>query len=158
MQKKFKSLGSRKTKYFSKPDKNILETFENQNQGRDYLVPLVCYEFTALCPITGQPDFAEFEIVYVPRVKMVESKSLKLYLFSFRNEGIFHEDVTNRIFNDLWDKMSPKFLRVVGDFSVRGGISIKPLVQRFAKDVKDEARRSILEMVEGWDRSKSKLT
>src|SRR5437763_65287 len=114
---KFKQLGHKITKLPTVPSIKILETFDNQNQDNLYLVPLVCSEFTAICPITGQPDFATFEIVYTPRVKMVESKSLKLYLFSFRNEGIFHEDVTNRIFNDLWKLMDPKFMRVLGDFS-----------------------------------------
>jgi 7-cyano-7-deazaguanine reductase len=154
--KKFKSLG-KKTKYPNQPSKNILETFTNQHQDNLYLVPLVCQEFTAICPITGQPDFATFEIVYTPRVKMVESKSLKLYLFSFRNHGIFHEEVTNRIFNDLWNLMDPKFMRVIGNFSPRGGIAIKPLVQKFAPDILEKEHKNILEMLQGWDSSKDKL-
>ncbi len=154
--KKFKSLG-KKTVYANKPSRDILEVFDNQHQDALYLVPLLCHEFTAICPITGQPDFAKFEIVYVPRIKMVESKSLKLYLFSFRNEGIFHEEVTNRIFKDLWEKMQPKFMRVIGDFSVRGGISIKPLVQNFAHDVKNQQQQKIIQMLESWDRTKSHL-
>ena len=155
---KFKSLGSKRTKLPTKPDAKILETFQNQHRKSLYLVPLVCHEFTSICPITGQPDFAKFEIVYVPSIKMVESKSLKLYLYSFRNHGEFHEDVTNRIFNDLWKLMQPKFMRIIGDFNVRGGIAIKPLVQKFADDVKDANHKQILEMLFGWDNTKSKLS
>lgn len=151
---KFKSLGVAKKGFPDKPDKNILESFNNQHPDNLYLVPLVCNEFTAICPITGQPDFAKFEIVYVPKVKMVESKSLKLYLFSFRNHGVFHEDVTNRVFNDLWQLMQPKFMRVIGDFSVRGGIAIKPLVQKFSPDGKKH-RQEILDMLTGWDNTKN---
>jgi len=133
---KFKSLGAKKTIYPAKLSKNILESFKNDHPDSLYLVPFKCNEFTSICPMTRQPDFAKFEIVYVPRVNMVESKSLKLYLFSFRNHGAFHEDVTNRIFNDLWELMNPRFMRIIGDFTVRGGISIKPVVQKFADDVK----------------------
>lgn len=153
---KFKSLG-KKTALPAKPDKKILETFKNQHQDSLYLVPLICHEFTAICPITGQPDFAKFEIVYAPRINMVESKSLKLYLFSFRNHGIFHEEVTNRIFKDLWGLMLPRFMRIIGDFSVRGGISIKPLVQKFAGDVSKNSHQQILEMLRSWDVSKNSL-
>jgi 7-cyano-7-deazaguanine reductase len=88
---------------------------------------------------------------------MVESKSLKLYLYSFRNEGIFHEDVTNRIFKDLWKLMDPKFMRVIGDFSVRGGIAIKPLVQKFSSNIAPKEKISLLEMLTSWDNSKNKL-
>lgn len=154
---KFKSLGHQKIKLPTKPSIKILETFDNQHRNSLYLVPLVCNKFTSICPITGQPDFARFEIVYVPRVKMVESKSLKLYLFSFRNHGAFHEDVTNRIFNDLWKLMSPKFMRIIGDFSVRSGISIKPLVQKFSDDVQADDHQQILEMLQSWDNTKNKL-
>lgn len=155
--KSFKSLGSKKITLPAKPSINILETFENQHQDSLYLVPLICHEFTAICPITGQPDFASFEIVYAPRVNMVESKSLKLYLYSFRNHGIFHEEVTNRIFKDLWKLMQPKFMRIIGDFSVRGGISIKPLVQKFAGDVNDVDEKTILQSLQSWDQTKNHL-
>ena len=151
---KFKSLGHNKIKLPTKPDAKILETFNNQHEDSVYLVPLICNEFTSICPITGQPDFAKFEIVYVPRVKMVESKSLKLYLFSFRNHGEFHEDVTNRIFKDLWNLMNPKFMRIIGDFSVRGGIAIKPLVQKFSED---ENQETIMLMLNSWDSAKCNL-
>jgi|SRR3989344_3161385 len=156
VKKSFKHLG-KKTKLPTKPSINILETFDNAHQESLYLVPLVCHEFTSICPITGQPDFAKFEIVYAPNIKMVESKSLKLYLFSFRNHGAFHEDVTNRIFNDLWKLMSPKFMRIIGDFSVRGGISIKPLVQKFAGDMESDAHQQILELLQSWDNTKNNL-
>ena len=89
-------------------DPSVLETFENAHQDRDYLVTLRCPEFTTLCPITGQPDFATLLINYIPNVRMVESKSLKLYLFGFRNHGDFHEDVTNIIMNDLIELKDPK--------------------------------------------------
>lgn len=156
MKKTFKNLG-RKTKLSTKPDAKILEAFNNQHPDQLYLVPLVCHEFTAICPITSQPDFAKFEIVYAPRLKMVESKSLKLYLYSFRNTGIFHEEVTNRIFKDLWNLMSPRFMRIIGDFSVRGGISIKPLVQKLADDIDEKNEKKIIQMLESWDRAKTHL-
>ncbi len=150
----FKSLGNKKTVYPTKPDKQILETFDNKHPDSLYLVTLDCTEFTSICPITGQPDFGRFEIVYAPNVKMVESKSLKLYLFSFRNHGEFHEDVTNRIFKDLWDVMNPKFMRVFGDFNIRGGIAIKPLVQKTAGNITPETKTDILHMLESLDRKK----
>jgi 7-cyano-7-deazaguanine reductase len=154
---KFKNLGVIKKGFPNKPDKNILETIDNKHPSNLYLVPLLCTEFTSLCPVTGQPDFGKFEIVYVPAKKMVESKSLKLYLFSFRNRGEFHEDVTNRIFNDLWELLRPKFMRVIGDFNVRGGITIKPLVQKFCDDVKPAEEKSILQMLQSWDSAKRTL-
>ena len=104
----------------------VLETFENQHPDNDYWVRFNCPEFTTLCPITGQPDFAEIRISYVPDVRMVESKSLKLYLFSFRDEGAFHEDCVNTIMKDLVKLMDPKYLEVTGFFTPRGGISIYP--------------------------------
>ena len=104
----------------------VLETFANQHPERDYWVQFNCPEFTALCPITGQPDFAEIKIMYIPDRKMVESKSLKLYMFSFRNHGDFHEDVINIILNDLVKLMDPRYIEVVGFFLPRGGISIYP--------------------------------
>lgn len=153
---KFKSLG-KKTKVPTSPSIKILETFNNQHEDALYLVPLVCYEFTAICPMTGQPDFARLEIVYAPRVKMVESKSLKLYLYSFRNHGEFHEDVINRIFKDLWQLMNPKFMRIIGDFNIRGGIAIKPLIQKFAENISLEEKESALEMLKSWDAAKGKM-
>ena len=101
-----------------------LETFRNRHPGRSYLVSLECPEFTCVCPITGQPDFAAISIRYVPDQRVVESKSLKLYLWSYRNEGTFHEHVTNRILDDLVAALQPIACEVTGAFSVRGGISI----------------------------------
>ena len=107
-------------------DPGVLETFENQHPDRDYFVTLRCAEFTTLCPITGQPDFGTMLINYIPNVRMVESKSLKLYLFSFRNHGDFHEDVTNIVMEDLVALMQPKYIEVKGLFVPRGGIAIHP--------------------------------
>ena len=101
-----------------------LETFPNQHPGRRYTVTLVCPEFTCLCPMTGQPDFATITIRYIPDQRIVESKSLKLYLWSYRNEGAFHEHVTNRILDDLVQALDPLSCQVTGEFAVRGGISI----------------------------------
>ena len=104
----------------------VLEAFENLHPERDYWVQFNCPEFTSLCPITGQPDFAEIRILYIPDRRMVESKSLKLYLFSFRNHGDFHEDCVNIIMNDMIKLMDPRYIEVVGLFVPRGGISIYP--------------------------------
>ena len=120
-----KALG-RETAYLQTYDPSILETFENQHQENDYWVRFNCPEFTTLCPITGQPDFAEIRISYIPDKRMVESKSLKLYLFSFRNHGGFHEDCVNVIMKDLVALMDPRYLEVTGFFLPRGGISIHP--------------------------------
>ncbi len=118
-------LGS-KTKYSMDYSPEILETFINKHQENDYFVKFNCPEFTSLCPITGQPDFATIYISYIPDVKMVESKSLKLYLFSFRNHGDFHEDCVNIIMKDLVELMNPRYIEVWGKFTPRGGISIDP--------------------------------
>lgn len=100
----------------------ILEVFPNQFPGREYEVSISCPEFTAVCPRTGQPDFATIHITYVPDQKIVELKSLKLYMFSYRNQGIFHEHVTNKILDDFVNACKPLRCEVVGDFGVRGGI------------------------------------
>ena len=120
-----KALGS-KTKYKMDYAPEVLETFENKHPTNDYWVQFNCPEFTSLCPITGQPDFAEIKIAYIPQKLMVESKSLKLYLFSFRNHGDFHEDCVNIIMKDLIRLMQPKYIEVIGLFAPRGGISIYP--------------------------------
>ena len=119
-------LGSSKVAYATTYDPSILETFVNKHQDRDYWVTFDCPEFTSLCPMTGQPDFATITISYIPGERMVESKSLKLYLFSFRNHGDFHEDCVNMILNDLVKLMKPKYIEVLGTFNPRGGISIIP--------------------------------
>ena len=99
-----------------------LETFDNPRPGRDYTIRMSMPEFTCLCPKTGQPDFATLELEYVPDAFCLELKALKLYLWSFRDEGHFHEDVTNRIADDLVAACQPRFLRLTGRFNVRGGI------------------------------------
>ena len=120
-----KALGH-ETRYSQTYAPEVLETFENRHQDHDYWVRFNCPEFTTLCPITGQPDFAEIRISYVPDQRMVESKSLKLYLFSFRSNGDFHEDCVNTIMKDLIALMDPKYIEVTGLFTPRGGISIYP--------------------------------
>lgn len=119
------ALGS-KTEYKTDYAPEVLETFKNKHTENDYWVQFNCPEFTSLCPITGQPDFAEIRISYIPDEDMVESKSLKLYLFSFRNHGDFHEDCINIIMKDLVSLMKPKYIEVTGYFTPRGGISIYP--------------------------------
>jgi 7-cyano-7-deazaguanine reductase len=118
------------------PRPELLETFENPYADRDYEIHMDCSEFTSLCPLGGiesdaeelallkggAPDFGTIRITYVPAKKCVELKSLKLYLWSFRNDGIFYERAVNRILDDVADKVSPKWMRVVGDFNVRGGV------------------------------------
>jgi 7-cyano-7-deazaguanine reductase len=120
-----KLLGN-KTEYKQDYAPEVLEAFDNKHPDNDYWVRFNCPEFTSLCPITGQPDFAEIRIDYIPSIKMVESKSLKLYLFSFRNHGAFHEDCVNIIMKDLIALMHPKYIEVTGLFTPRGGISIHP--------------------------------
>lgn len=119
-------LGNQGVKYPMDYAPEMLESFDNKHPNRDYFVKFNAPEFTSLCPITGQPDFATIYISYIPDIKMVESKSLKLYLFSFRNHGDFHEDVVNIIMNDLIKLMGPRYIEVWGKFTPRGGISIDP--------------------------------
>jgi 7-cyano-7-deazaguanine reductase len=99
-----------------------IETFDNRNPDRDYLIRFECPEFSCLCPKTGQPDFATIKICYVPNKLCVELKSLKLYMWHFREQGIFHEDVVNIISDHLNDKLNPRYIQIIGDFMVRGGI------------------------------------
>lgn len=127
-------LGNQNTQYADDYAPDVLETFVNKHPDNDYVVTFDAYEFTSKCPKTGQPDFAKVIISYIPREKMVESKSLKLYLFSFRNHGDFHEDCMNIIAKDLIALMNPKYLEVRGIFSPRGGISIYPFVNFVAED------------------------
>ena len=128
--KEFKSLGKR-TDYKYHYDPTLLEKFENRFKGRIYWVSFNCPEFTTLCPITGQPDFATIYIQYIPDNWLVESKSLKLYLFSFRDARDFHEDTVNRIADDIYNLLEPFYLEVYGEFNPRGGISIDPFTQRY---------------------------
>ena len=119
-------LGNQHTQYSYDYNPDVLETFVNKHQENDYIVSFDAYEFTSVCPKTGQPDLAKIIISYIPGEKMVESKSLKLYLFSFRNHGDFHEDCVNIIMKDLVRLMEPKYLEVRGIFAPRGGIAIYP--------------------------------
>ena len=105
----------------SKPNKTLV-SFPNPNPGRDYLIHMQIPEFTCLCPMTGQPDFATIALDYIADRRCVELKSLKLYIWSYRNEGAFHEAVTNRILDDLVHSLAPRFMRVSAKFFVRGGI------------------------------------
>ncbi len=119
-------LGAGATQYPTDYSASLLEWFPNKHPENDYFVSLDCPEFTSLCPKTGQPDFGNIVINYIPGEKMVESKSLKLYLFGFRNHGDFHEDCINIIMKDLIALMQPRYIEVVGLFTPRGGISIRP--------------------------------
>lgn len=133
------SLLGNKTEYKQDYAPEVLEAFDNKHQENDYWVTFDCPEFTSLCPITAQPDFATIRIDYIPDVKMVESKSLKLYLFSFRNHGSFHEDCVNIIMKDLIALMHPKYIEVTGIFTPRGGISIYPYCNYGLPSTKFEA-------------------
>ncbi len=117
----------------TKPVKK-LETFPNRHRHRNYTVTLSTEEFTCLCPATGQPDFARLTVQYIPEEKILESKSLKLYLWSFRNQGIFHEHVTNVILEDLVRALAPRSCKVTADFGVRGGIAITVEAEYKKKD------------------------
>ena len=115
--------------YPNSPDEAELETFRNSNSQRDYMIRFACPEFTSLCPITGQPDFAHIDIEYIADQRCIESKSLKLYLFSFRNQGSFGEQIVNRILDDLIVSCVPRWARVTGSFTPRGGIGLKVVAE-----------------------------
>ncbi len=138
-------LGNQKVPYTFDYRPEILECFDNKHPDKDYFVKFNCPEFTSLCPMTGQPDFATLYISYVPNIKMVESKSLKLYLFSFRNHGAFHEDCINIIMKDLIKLMDPRYIEVWGKFTPRGGISIDPYCNYGKKETpwEDVARQRL---------------
>ena len=142
--KEISLLGKQGVQYGYDYTPEILEIFENKHPGNDYWVKFNCPEFTSLCPITGQPDFATMYISYVPDKRMVESKSLKLYLVSFRSHGDFHEDVVNIIMKDLIKLMDPRYIEVWGKFLPRGGISIDPYANYGKPGTKYEAL--------AWDR------
>jgi len=138
-------LGNGATVYPDNYAPQVLETFKNKHPENEYLVTFNCPEFTSLCPKTGQPDFARIIIRYIPREEMVESKSLKLYLFSFRNHGDFHEDCVNIIMNDLVHLMNPRYIEVQGIFTPRGGISIHPFANHADPEHAEMARKRLLE-------------
>jgi len=121
-----------------------LEAFPNRTPGRYYLVTLETSEFTCLCPVTGQPDFATIKVAYVPDQKIVESKSYKLYLWSYRNEGVFHEHVVNTILDDLVAVLDPHYIRVIGEFNIRGGIAITVSAEHVKTPAAKEAVASML--------------
>lgn len=129
-------LGSQHTQYSMNYAPEVLEVFDNKNPGHEAWTSFLCTEFTSLCPKTNQPDFARVYINYIADKKMVESKSLKLYLFSFRNHGDFHEDCMQKICTDLFKIMKPKFIEVIGEFTPRGGITIYPYCSEAAKGKK----------------------
>ena len=137
MENNFKSLGHQTD------NPTVLEAIENKNSARNYFVKLRCEEFTCVCPITRQPDYAHIEINYIPDQKLVESKSLKLYLTSFRNCGAFHEDVINTIADDLIKLLRPRYFEIVGHFAVRGGISIEPFVNYAIEDFQALAQKRL---------------
>ena len=139
-------LGNQGTVYADNYAPQVLETFPNKHPENEYLVTFNCPEFTTLCPKTGQPDFGKIIINYIPRERMVESKSLKLYLFSFRNHGDFHEDCVNIIMKDLVKLMDPKYLEVVGVFMPRGGISIYPFANYGDTEHQNLVRQRLLAM------------
>ena len=146
---KLTHLGGKSDYRYENPDKDILEVFENGHKDGPHVVGLECFEFTALCPMTGQPDFGKISIAYIPDELCVESKSLKLYLGAYRNEGSFHEDCVNKIADDIYAKIKPKYLRVYGDFNARGGIAIKPMALRKSESI-DESEAELL--VKNYDR------
>jgi len=137
-------LGANGTRYHDRYAPEVLETFKNKHPENEYLVTFNCPEFTSLCPKTGQPDFARIIIQYIPREDMVESKSLKLYLFSFRNHGDFHEDCVNIIMKDLMRLMNPRYIEVKGIFTPRGGISIYPFANHGDDEHQELARQRLL--------------
>lgn len=132
-------LGNKNTKYVFEATPEVLEAVPNSHEDRDYFVKFNCPEFTSLCPKTGQPDFATIYISYVPDKFIVESKSLKLYLFSYRNHGAFHEDCVNMIMEDLIKLLKPRYIEVWGKFLPRGGLSIDPYCNYGKKGTKWES-------------------
>ena len=125
-----KYLGKKKRVSYSLKGSGALDIIKNDYAGRNYAVTLQCNEFTALCPVTNQPDFATITIIYVPSLFLVESKSMKLYLMAFRNTGMFHEFIVNKIADDLQKSLKPKYLQVTGHFNSRGGIAISVMAKR----------------------------
>ncbi len=152
-----KQLGSTTTVYLTdKPRPELLETFKNIHPENLTLVTFIQEhdEFTSTCGKTKQPDNAKMEFIYVPNELMIESKSVKLYLFSFRNYSSFHEDICNEIANTLFEKLQPKYLRVFGKFTPRGGIAIRPMVEKWEQNYYFQGcdyRDSINRLVSAWD-------
>ncbi len=146
-------LGSGSTRYaYDSPSPEILDVFPDPHPGAAYVIGLDCFEFTSLCPVTGQPDYGRIWIDYVPDGVCVESKILKLYLVSYRNHGTFHEACVNTIADDLVSRLEPRYLRVFGDFSARGGIAIRPMAIRWGAGIALEARSEVDSAVATYDR------
>ena len=145
------ALGEKHTEYPDQYSPEMLEAFDNKNPGKIAWTTFVCTEFTSLCPKTGQPDFAKVFINYIADKKMVESKSLKLYLFSFRNHGDFHEDCIQKICDDLVQLMKPEYIEVIGEFTPRGGIAIYPYANYASKkkEFQDLRRERLLNYAPG---------
>lgn len=122
--KKFRLLGSSEARYPDQPTAAVLETFPNKFRKRGYWITFDCSEFTSMCPVTGQPDFAVIHIRYVPEALCIETKSLKFYLASYRHSRSFNEEIVNRILDDLVKACGPRRMEVHGEFSARGGISV----------------------------------
>jgi 7-cyano-7-deazaguanine reductase len=148
---KLTALGGRTAYRYEDPSAEMLEVFDNPHPADPWIVELDCFEFTSLCPVTGQPDFGRIHIHYVPAARCVESKSLKLYLGAYRNHGAFHEDCVNRIAADLAGVLSPRLLRVFGDFRVRGGIAIRPLALRYGSAMGPAERDACLTLLAQHD-------
>lgn len=129
-------LGEAQTQYPESYAPEVLEVFPNKNPKSEAWTSFICTEFTSICPKTGQPDFARIYINYIADKVMVESKSLKIYLFSFRNHGDFHEDCIQKICDDLYNVMGPKYVEVVGEFTPRGGITIYPYCSKASSAAK----------------------
>ena len=127
-------LGNSQAAFPKSPKHCILESFPNRYPGRDFSVCVDCPDFTSLCPVTGQPDFAEILITYVPNRRCLETKSLKLYLASYRNERSFNEEVINQILDDLVAACAPRKMRVEGKFAARGGISLTVVAEHLAEN------------------------
>jgi len=142
-------LGQSRQDYPSTYTPDILEAFPNKHPDNDYMVTFHCPEFTSLCPKTGQPDFATIVINYIPGPRLVESKSLKLYLFSFRNHGDFHEDCVNIIMKDLQKLMEPRYIEVKGIFTPRGGIAIFPFANYGDNNYAEMAKKRLFDSLGG---------
>jgi 7-cyano-7-deazaguanine reductase len=149
---KLTKLGSGTTEYrYDNPHASMLESFVHESPDSRWVVGLECAEFTSLCPITGQPDFGRILIHYLPGKLCVESKSLKLYLMAYRNHGSFHEACVNRIADDLVTAISPRYLRVIGDFRPRGGIAIRPMALRAAPGLSESAEDECTRLLAHYD-------
>ncbi len=149
---KLTQLRSGHTSYrYDNPHADMLEPFGHDHSSTTWVVGLECSEFTSLCPITGQPDFGTIRIHYVPDRLCVESKSLKLYLGAYRNHGTFHEACVNQIADDLATAISPRYLRVFGDFNPRGGIAIRPMALRITPGLADKDRQQLAALIADYD-------